>query len=69
MGSFFYYNKRCVGVSCVKRPFWVRRPFAVILLLMLPLAGLGAYNMCISVDLGGRQDVMRRAEANQKNLT
>jgi hypothetical protein len=38
----------CRGVVC-KMALWVRQPFAVILLLMLPLARLGAYDMCISV--------------------
>jgi len=33
---------------CAKRPLRVRRPFAVILLLVLPSAGLGVYYMCIS---------------------
>ena len=37
------------GVVCETAPPQVRRPFAVILLLVLPLAGLGAYDMCISV--------------------
>jgi hypothetical protein len=38
-----------LGVLCVKRPLRLTRPFAVILLLVVPLTGLGAYDMCISV--------------------
>jgi hypothetical protein len=38
-----------VGVLCVKPLPRVRRTFAVFLLLVMPLAGLGACDMCISV--------------------
>lgn len=38
-----------VGVLCVKRPTHVSWSFPTILLLVPQLAGLGAYDMCMSV--------------------
>jgi hypothetical protein len=50
----FLHIKLLIGVLCVKGPLppvpsRVRRPFVVILLLVMPLAWLGAYDICISV--------------------
>jgi hypothetical protein len=51
------WKYEAVEVLCSKRPLRVRRPFAVIFLLVLPSAGLGVYYMCISAV---RLDVLLR---------